>query len=185
MTHMPAEMRIEAEAAIAAMRAAAREARRLHARAELMRHMLTTAAKLRGRPDAVPGVVAEWMAAWGLDAAAWPSMADAMQLFTAAACAFEADPNDATDAGWRDSLRALDQALTAEGMTLADQMAWRSECAHGWWALVEPLPPSQPQRALVGLAPGAPFWEAGCRPLCLGAAQDGDITQAGAPPVPG
>jgi len=49
-------------------------------------------------------------------------------------------------------------------------MAWRSECAHGWWDLVEPVPvdlpgrkerPSVPQRA-----PGTPFWEAGCASFC-------------------
>ena len=66
MPHLVEELRAEAEAAIAAMREAALAARHLHARAELMRHMLTTARKVKDRPkaDAVETVVREWMDAW-------------------------------------------------------------------------------------------------------------------------
>jgi len=167
VTHMVEEMRQAAEAAIEAMQAAARHARTLHARAELMRHMLTTAAKLRGRPDAVPGVVREWMAAWALDPAAWPSLAGEMRRFTEAACAYDANPSDATDAAWRHAVQALDTALAGHGLGLADQMAWRSECAHGWWSLVEPAPPDFPARAAVPAAEaGSRFWETGCAPHC-------------------
>jgi hypothetical protein len=47
MLHIVDEMQEEAAQAIAAMHEAALRARRLHARAELMRHMRTTAAKGR------------------------------------------------------------------------------------------------------------------------------------------
>ena len=165
--HMADEMRWSAEAAITEMQEAARRARTLHARAELMRHMLTTAAKLRGRPDAVPGVVQEWMAAWALDSADWPTLAAAMRGFTEATCRYEAEPSDATDAGWRAALATLDGALVAQGLSLADQMAWRSECAHGWWHAVTPPPADLPLRATVPALPTrTPFWEAGCAPHC-------------------
>ena len=168
MTQMLDEMRDAAAAAIQTMQDACRHARTLHARVELMRHMLTTAAKLRGRPDAVPGVVGEWMAAWALDPAAWPSLATEMRRFTEAVCAYEADPDDATDAGWRAALKGLDDALATHGLNLADQMAWRSECAHGWWAAVEPLPPGVSSRPTVPIVnPGEPFWMAGCAPHCM------------------
>ena len=167
MSHMVDEMREQAEAAIVAMQAACRQARTLHARAELMRHMLTTAAKLRGQPDAVPGVVHEWMAAWALDPAAWPSLASEMRRFTEAACAYDAHPSATTDAAWRQTVAALDAALASHGLSLADQMAWRSECAHGWWALVEPPPPGMPTRSAVpGAVAGSPFWNTGCAPHC-------------------
>ncbi len=169
MTHMIDEMRDAAAASIAAMQAACRQARTLHARAELMRHMLTTAAKLRDRPDAVPGVVGEWMAAWALDPAAWPSLATEMRRFTEAVCAYEAHPDAITDAGWRAALQELDKALAAHGLDLADQMAWRSECAHGWWATVEPLPPGLSPRPSVPAAnPTQPFWTTGCAAHCMG-----------------
>ena len=165
--HVAEEMRRDADEAIRAMQDAARHARTLHARAELMRHMLTTAAKLRDQPDAVPGVVREWMAAWALDAEAWPSLASAMRAFTEATCRYEADPSDATDAGWRAAVRVLDDALAAHGLTLADQMAWRSECAHGWWHAVAPPPADLPVRPSVPkVALDAPFWAAGCAPHC-------------------
>ena len=53
-------LELEAERAILAMQTAALAARQLHARAELMRHMLTTARKVAGKPkaEAIETVVA-------------------------------------------------------------------------------------------------------------------------------
>jgi hypothetical protein len=48
MPHFVDELKAGAEAAIAAMRDASRRARHIHARAELMRHMLLTANKVKG-----------------------------------------------------------------------------------------------------------------------------------------
>lgn len=149
-THLHAELQTEAAEAIATMQDAARRARHLHARAELLRHMHTTAAK----PGAdVDSVVHEWMQAWGMTG--WPEVATEARRFTAAILAYAAAPDDAADRAVRDSMAALEVALAAQRTTLSDQMAWRSRCAHGWWAAVAPLPPAQP------------FWEAGCPADCL------------------
>ena len=61
MTHFVDELTANSEAAIAAMRDAALRARHIHARAELMRHMLVTAHKVKRKPraDAVEAVVTE------------------------------------------------------------------------------------------------------------------------------
>ena len=66
MAHFVEELQLEAERAILAMQTAALAARQLHARAELMRHMLTTARKVAGKPkaEAVETVVREWMDAY-------------------------------------------------------------------------------------------------------------------------
>lgn len=73
----------------------------------------------------------------------------------------------------RDALSSLDAALEGAGMTLADQMAWRSECAPGWWALVAPAPAGiETQPPIPHLDPAKSFWETGCAPHCRqGAAQ--------------
>jgi len=172
MPHFVDELKAEADAAIAAMRDAAIRARGIHARAELMRHMLLTARKVRDRPkaEAIDSVVGEWMKAWNLTRADWPQLAREMEAFTAAFYDYANAPSDRADAALRASCAALDAALANERTSIADQMAWRSECAHGWWDLVEPVPvdlpgrkerPSVPQRA-----PGTPFWEAGCASFC-------------------
>ena len=58
-------------------------------------------------------------------------------------------------------------ALAASGTTLADEMAWRSECAHGWWAMVRPPPPGLPLRPSVPLPDlSRPFWANRCAPHC-------------------
>jgi len=59
----------------------------------------------------------------------------------------------------------LELAFAAAGMPIADQMAWRSICAHGWWGEVRPAPPGQGRTDCAW--PAQPFWEAGCRPECL------------------
>jgi hypothetical protein len=169
---LPDEMRREAESAIARMREAAAAARDAHARAELLRHMLTTAARVAHLPraEAVAAVSREWMAAWHLSPDAYPGLSAEIRGFTAACCGF-AEAGDATaDAALRRALAALDAALAAAGTTLADQMAWRSECAHGWWQAVVPVPPDLPGRAerpgVPRAAPDAPFWTAGAAPHC-------------------
>ncbi|MBL8833686.1 MAG: hypothetical protein JNL71_14945 [Rhodospirillales bacterium] len=148
-----------AERAIAAMRATALAARIAHARAELLRHMRTTARKMVGQPVEVAAakVCGEWMKAWSLDAGAYPALADDIRGFAAAFCVDAAVSTPATQAAIADALGRLEAGFAATGTTLADQMAFRSECAHGWWAAVVPKP---------GSAEEGPFWTRGCAPHC-------------------
>ncbi|WP_293858418.1 hypothetical protein [uncultured Alsobacter sp.] len=172
MAHVVDELREEAEAAIAAMREAALRARTLHARAELMRHMLTTARKVMDKPrgEAVESVVREWMAAWHLDRAAWPHVARDMERLTQAFLDYAATPAQSADAALRSAIAGLDEALGREGTSIADQMAYRSQCAHGWWELVAPTPADLPGRKdrpmMPAPEPGRPFWDAGCADFC-------------------
>lgn len=173
------ELQAEAEAAIERMREAAREARRVHARAELLRHMRTTARKVKDQPReaAVAQVVREWMHAWGMGGGALAGCEPQMRAFTAAVCAAADDPGGGADGAVRGATAALERALAARGGSLADEMAWRSECAHGWWELVEPTPAelARPDRRLPQPAPGQPFWEVGCPPHCRPAAPPGPV----------
>lgn len=165
------ELAAEAEAAIAAMQTAARAARAAHARAELMRHMLTTAGKMAGRPReaAITGVVTEWTSAWGVAGARDDAVADAMRGLTIACLDAVASPTQG-DARLRAAVAALDAVYAARGTSLADEMAWRSQCAHGWWEAVAPRPVglagAGPRPDVPGPVAGAPFWEAGCAPFC-------------------
>ena len=174
MPFLHQELANEAEAAIAAMKARAVAARALHARAELLRHMVTTARKFTARPadEAVEGVVREWMDAWGLDRDEWPRLAVEMEVFTLAIRGFVAAPSDASDAAVRDAFAGLEAAFGAAGTTLADEMAWRSQCAHGWWGVVSPEPAglkgAKPRPSIPPLDPGKPFWENGCADFCRG-----------------
>ena len=148
------------------MREAALRARDTHARAELMRHMLMTAGKVKeqARDEAVRFIVDHWLEAWHLDRATWPHVAE-MEAFAAAFHAYAGAPTDAHDGDVRATCARLDNVFTAAGMPLADQMAWRSVCAHDWWAQVRPAPPGRgrPDRDW----PRNPFWEHGCLPECL------------------
>jgi hypothetical protein len=166
MTHLVEELAREAATSVAAMRAAALRARDAHARAELMRHMLMTAGKVREQPrdDAVRFIVDHWLEAWHLNRASWPHVAE-MEAFAAAFHAYAGAPTDAHDREVRATGARLENVFAAAGMPLADQMAWRSICAHGWWAQVRPAPPGQgrPDRDW----PSHPFWEHGCLPECL------------------
>ena len=172
MPHFVDELRADSEAAIAAMRDTALRARQIHARAELMRHMLLTAHKVKRKPkaEAVEAVVTEWMKAWHLTRSDWPQLARDMEAFTAAFYDYANDPSDGTDAALRDACAGLDAALAKEKTSIADQMAWRSECAHGWWDMVSPTPRDLPGRAdrhtVPGFKPGMPFWDAGCADKC-------------------
>jgi len=166
MTHLVEQLRSEAERDIAAMRDAAYRARESHARAELMRHMLITAGKVKEQPvnDAVRFIVDHWLQAWHLERASWLHVAE-MEAFAAAFHAYARAPTDAHDEAVRATCAKLETVFAAAGMPLADQMAWRSICAHGWWAQVRPAPPGRgrPDRDW----PGAAFWEHGCLPECL------------------
>lgn len=172
MTHFVERLRLEADEAILRMQAAAREARRRHALAELMRHMLTTARKVKDRPraEAVEAVVGEWMKAWSLARAEWPQLAQEMESFTQAFYDYANAASEENDRRVAERCAALDAALAREGTSIADQMAFRSECAHGWWEWVEPTPADLPgarERPNVPRPqPGAPFWNAGCAAFC-------------------
>lgn len=172
MPHFVDALQQEAAEAIAHMREAAVAARRIHARAELMRHMLTTARKVKDEPkaEAVETVVREWMDAWNLGRTDWPHIAREMEVFTEAFHDYANDPSDANDARVAGSAAALDAALAREGTSVAEQMAFRSQCAHGWWELVAPVPADLPGRkerpSVPTLEPDKPFWEAGCAGFC-------------------
>ena len=162
-----AQMAAAADAAMAAMQDSALRARDLHARAELMRHMATTAAKALtgGNGDAAAVVAREWMQAWALgDGTA--GLDDAARGFVTAHLDAAAGVPGA-DLALAGALDTLDGALAALGTTLADQMAWRSECAHGWWAMVRPPSPGLPLRPSVPLPDlSRPFWANQCAPHC-------------------
>lgn len=172
MSHFVEDLQQEAAQAVASMQKAALAARHIHARAELMRHMLTTARKVAAKPkaEAVETVVREWMDAWNLGRAEWPHIAREMEAFTEAFHDYANDPSDAHDAALRQSCEALDAALAREGTSITDQMAFRSQCAHRWWELVVPvpadLPGAKPRPSVPPLTEGAPFWAAGCADFC-------------------
>jgi hypothetical protein len=166
------DLQQQAAVAMTAMRTAAVDARRLHARAELMRHMRGTAAKLAARPmqEAASLVAGEWMKAWHLDGGAYAALGPDVARFCMAFCLDARGTTPQTQQAIRDAIAALDVALGRHGMTIEDQMAWRSECAHGWWEFVVPTPPDLPARSDRPGVPrhrvAEPFWEVGCAPRC-------------------
>jgi hypothetical protein len=165
MSEWAAELKRMAGADIDAARAAALRARASHARSELVRHMLATAAKVteRPRPEAIEFVVGEWMAAWGLDAASCRQR-PAMAALAGACQDFVRDPGAANDRALREAFAALERSYEADRTTLADEMAWRSSCAHGWWADVRPAPACGGYSTLARRAES--LWERGCAPHC-------------------
>lgn len=172
MPHFVEDLQQQAAQAVASMQKAALAARHIHARAELMRHMLTTARKVAAKPkaEAVETVVREWMDAWNLGRSEWPHIAREMEAFTEAFHDYANAPTEANDAVLRRSCETLDAALAREGTSISDQMAFRSQCAHRWWELVVPvpadLPGAKPRPSVPLLAEGAPFWAAGCADFC-------------------
>lgn len=172
MPHFVEALQQEAAEAIAQMQEAALRARHAHARAELMRHMLTTARKVKDKPkaEAVETVVREWMDAWNLARTDWPHIAREMEAFTEAFHDYANDPSDAHDERLREACVALDIVLEKEGTSISDQMAFRSQCAHGWWEQVKPVPADLPGRkprpSVPGPESGKAFWEAGCADFC-------------------
>lgn len=131
-----------ADRAIAKMQAAAVAARTLHARAELLRHMRTTAAKLTHLPvaEAANKTMREWLNAWKIAEADIATLGPAALQFAEAFCRDAHGSTKSTQAAIVDALAALDVGFTAIGTTLADQMAYRSVCAHPWWGQVAPDP---------------------------------------------
>jgi len=172
MTHLVDELKAEAEAVIAAMRDVSRQARHVHARAELMRHMLLTVNKVKHRPKshAIEAVVTEWLNAWHLSRTDWPELAREMDAFTGAFYDYANEPTDGSDAALRAACAALDGALASKGTSISDQMAWRSQCAHGWWEMVSPTPRDLPGRRdrneVPTFKPGSSFWDTGCADIC-------------------
>jgi len=172
MPHFVEALEQEAAEAIAQMKQAALRARHAHARAELMRHMLTTARKVKDKQkaEAVETVVREWMGAWSLQRSDWPHIAREMAAFTEAFHDYANDPSDEHDTRLREACAVLDTVLEQEGTSISDQMAFRSECAHGWWEQVKPVPADLPGRkprpSVPALEPGKAFWEAGCADFC-------------------
>lgn len=166
MVHLVQELQDSAAQSVATMRDAALRARDAHARAELMRHMLMTASRVKDDPteQAVRFIVDHWLEAWNLERTTWPHV-PVMEAFAAAFHAYASAPTDANDARIRSTCTALEASFTEAGMSVADQMAWRSMCAHGWWAQVRPAPEGRgrPDRDW----PNRPFWEHGCLPECL------------------
>jgi hypothetical protein len=165
MQHLHAEAKAAADEAIAAMKAASLAARTAHARAELMRHMLLTAGKLKERPRdaAIRQVVDEWLAAWALDRS-FAHVGD-MEKVTGAFLDYVRTPSDDADRVLREAWTMLERVFAATGISLADRMAWRSSCAHGWWSHVRPAPPGEGRADTAW--PAGPFWEKGCAPHCL------------------
>jgi len=172
MPHIVDDLLDQAAAAIVHMQQAALRARTLHARAELMRHMRGTAARNAGRPDAAVKIADEWMHAWGLGADAYSDLAAPFHDFTAAFCADAEAPSASSSAAIGAALDALEVALAGTGTTLADQMAFRSHCAHGWWEMVVPLPSDLPRGERYADVPawrkGVAFWEIACATRCSG-----------------
>src|SRR4029453_14896935 len=103
MKHLVDELKTRADEQIAVMRDAALRARDTHARAELMRHMLMTAERVKNKPtgDAVRFIVDHWLEAWGLFRDSWPHVAE-MEAFAAAFHAYAISPSHAND----DAVRA-------------------------------------------------------------------------------
>ena len=127
MPHIVDQLQAEAAVAIAAMRDAALTARRMHARAELLRHMQQTAAKLADQPaeQAIERVMREWMQAWHIDTGSYVELIEDARRFAAAFCADARGSTPATQIAIREATEALDAALVRHGTSIADQMAWR------------------------------------------------------------
>ena len=167
MPHFAEEIKAEAETAIAEMRAAAAFARRKHAAAELIRHMLTTTAKSIDRPrdEAIEAVASEWMGAWHLDRDGMADVAAEIESLTGAFYDYIRDPSDTADVALREAWFRLKRVHDTAQRTLEDQMAWRSVCAHGWWGEVSPAPAGY--RDHDESRPRNPFWDKGCPDECL------------------
>jgi hypothetical protein len=167
MTDFTEELREAAQADIAAAHHAALRARAMHARAELMRHMMLTTAKStdRSREESVRLVTDEWLDAWGRDRTNYPYAA-LMEALSGACYDALKSPSVETDKRVREAFAALEGACISHGTTLADEMAWRSGCSHIWWGDVRPAPnlPEYRERARRSEA----LFDRGCPPECLG-----------------
>jgi hypothetical protein len=108
MRHLVDELKARADEQIVMMRDAALRARDAHARAELMRHMLMSADRVKNRPkaDAVRFIVDHWLEAWGLSRGTWGHVA-VMEDFAAAFHAYATTPSHGND----DAVRAASVRL--------------------------------------------------------------------------
>ena len=167
MTDFTEELRVAAQADIAAAHHAALRARAMHARAELMRHMMLTTAKStdKSREESVRLVTDEWLDAWRRDRTNYPYVA-LMEALSGACYDAQKSPSAETDKRVREAFAALEGACITHGTTLADEMAWRSGCSHMWWGDVRPAPnlPEYRERARRSEA----LFDRGCPPECLG-----------------
>ena len=167
MIDFTTELRDAAAAEMTAAREATLRARTLHARAELMRHMILTTAKSIDRPraESIALVTDEWLDAWQRTRYNYPYVA-LMEALSGACYDTIRSPGPSTDAAVREAFAALEAACVANGTTLADEMAWRSGCSHGWWGDVVPAPAGGDHSALAQRKEA--LWDRGCAPHCLG-----------------
>ncbi len=167
MTDFTTELRRAAEADLTAAREATLRARTIHSRAELMRHMMLTTAKStdRSRDESIRLVTDEWLDAWRRKRTNYPYVA-LMEALSGACYDALTTPNTATDRAVRAAFAALEAACVGHGTTLADEMAWRSGCAHEWWGDVHPAPDEAQYRDAAKRK--AALWQRGCPPECLG-----------------
>ena len=166
MIDFTAELKHAADAEMASAREATMRARTLHARAELMRHMMLTTARSadKVRDQSIELVVDEWLDAWQRTRDNYPYV-KTMEALAGSCYDALRMPNDKTDRAVREAFAALEHACVARGTTLADEMAWRSGCSHGWWSDVRPAPDGHyNERARRSES----LWERGCPPHCLG-----------------
>jgi hypothetical protein len=166
MTDFTSELRRAAEDDLGTARHAVLRARAMHARAELMRHMMLTTAKStdKSRDESIRLVTDEWLDAWLRDRTNYPYVA-LMEALSGACYDALKSPAPTTDMGVREAFAALERACIKNGSTLADEMAWRSGCSHMWWADVRPAPnlPEYRDRARRSES----LFERGCPPECL------------------
>jgi hypothetical protein len=120
--------------------------------------------KQHPRDAAIARIVDEWLAAWALDRS-WPHVKE-MEALSAAFLDHALAPSEATDRVIRAVFDKLECVFASAGLPVADQMAWRSACAHAWWAQVRPAPTGKGRTDRSW--PARPFWEEGCPPHCLG-----------------
>jgi hypothetical protein len=167
MNDFTTELKHAAEAQIASAREATLRARIAHARAELMRHMMLTTAKSTARPreESIRLVVDEWLDAWRRTRDNYPYVREMEALCGACYDALR-HPSDDFDRAVREAFAVLEHACVDKGTTLADEMAWRSGCSHGWWGDVHPAPDAPEYREQAKRKQS--LWQRGCPPECLG-----------------
>jgi hypothetical protein len=167
MTDFTSELKHAADADITAAREAAQRARAMHARAELMRHMMLTTAKSthESRETSVRLVTDEWLDAWRRTRENYPYVA-LMEALSGACYVWLHAKDAATENAVRNAFAHLETACVSHGTTLADEMAWRSGCSHLWWGDVRPAPnlPEYRDRAQRSES----LWDRGCPQECLG-----------------
>jgi len=167
VTDFTTELKLAADADMAAAREAALRARSTHSRAELMRHMMLTTAKStdRTREDSISLVVDEWLDAWLRNRTNYPYVQQ-MEALSGACYDALRSPSTGNDDAVRAAFAELDRACVVNGTTIADEMAWRSGCSHDWWSDVRPAPPlpEYSERAQRSQS----LFERGCPVHCVG-----------------